>query len=103
MDSSGDEEWMNSMIMDFDEELLLVKIMFEASKTTTRNFKWEHSRLNWEEALEKERHQDSFESKYHIEHVGDCFQHSSQCSTACYYCRFHEVKKLDARKRPDLP
>ena len=38
MDFSGDEELMDSIIMDFDEELILVKIMFEASKTTTRNF-----------------------------------------------------------------
>jgi hypothetical protein len=40
-------------------------MIFETNKTK-RLFKWEHTRLNWEEALEKERHQKSFESKYHM-------------------------------------
>jgi hypothetical protein len=50
---------------EFVEKLLYILMIFETNKTK-RLFKWEHTRLNWEEALEKERHQKSFESKYHM-------------------------------------
>jgi hypothetical protein len=55
-----------SMEYDDDDSLLLMAILFEKNKTQARLFKWGHNRLNWEESLKKERHQKSFESKYHM-------------------------------------
>jgi hypothetical protein len=62
MFSSGVVE---SLHMDHDE-LEVIFMLFNQNKTTSRNFKWQHIRLNWEDHLEKERHQNTFESKYHM-------------------------------------
>jgi hypothetical protein len=55
-----------SMECDAEDDFMLMMILFERNKTRARLFKWEHNRLNWEESLHKERHQQSFESKYHM-------------------------------------
>jgi hypothetical protein len=58
------------VLMDDDDEIVSIlmiqsmKQMFAVNKK--RKFKWDHDRLNWQEHLEKERHQNSFESKYHM-------------------------------------
>ena len=55
-----------SMECDDDDSLICMMLLFERNKIQARLFKWGHSRLNWEDSLKKERHQNSFESKYHM-------------------------------------
>jgi hypothetical protein len=55
-----------------DDDLVVTMLLFEENKTRARMFKWGHTRLNWEESLKKERHQKSFESKYHMSEGAFC-------------------------------